>query len=111
MKSIQHMMTYWQLLSGIPGSKLKLTKIDDDIYTHFKEEFPDFDPAVPIDEDHMKSKVGKEKWRQFISKYENTVTDYNFGTMLRISPKTEYGEKETIFGKQKFSYKETEFAS
>jgi hypothetical protein len=100
MKSIQHMMTYWQLLSGIPGSKLKLTKIDDDIYTHFKEEFPDFDPAVPIDEDHMKSKVGKEKWRQFISRYEHTVTDYNFGTMLRISPKTEYGEKETIFGKQ-----------
>lgn len=92
------MMIYWQLLSGIPGSKLKLTKIDDEIYQHFKEVFPEFDPAAPIIEDEMKSKAGKEKWRLFIGKYEDTIADYNFGTMLRIDPKTEYGEKETIFG-------------
>ncbi len=45
----------------------------------------------------MKSKEGKEKWRQFSLTYEkgdNKIEDYNFGTMLRKSPKTDYGEKE-----------------
>jgi hypothetical protein len=92
------MMVYWQLLEGIPGSKLKLTKIDDDIFEDFKEQFPDFDPAAPLDEDKMKSLEGKEKWRKFIHEYEEKVEDFNFGTLIRINPKTEYGEKETIFG-------------
>ena len=72
--------------------------MDDEIYEHFRTEFPDFDPAVTIDEDEMKSKAGKEKWRNFMMQYEKKVDDYNFGTMLRSNPKFEYGEKETIFG-------------
>jgi Polysaccharide biosynthesis len=92
------MMTYWRLLENMPGSKLRLTKIDDDIHEHFTREFPEFVPAATIDEDEMKSKEGKEKWRKFISEYEKKVDDYNFGTMLRASPKFEYSEKETIFG-------------
>lgn len=91
-------MTYWSLLENIPGSKLRLTKIDDEIHEHFKQHFPDFDPAVPINEDEMKSKEGKEHWRNFINQYDKKVDDFNFGTMLRTSPKTEYGEEETIFG-------------
>ena len=31
-------------------------------------------------------------------KYEKTVEDYNFGTMLRTSPKSEYEQDATIFG-------------
>lgn len=93
------MMTYWKLLENIPGSKLKLTRIDDEISEAFKEAFPDFDPASTIDEDEMKSKKGKEQWRNFINQYEKKVDDYNFGTMLRKSPKTEYDEKDTIFGR------------
>ena len=80
------------------GSSLKLTKIDDEIFEDFKTTFPDFDPAATIDEDEMKSKSGKEKWRNFMMKYENTVNDYNFGTILRTNPKFEYGAEETIFG-------------
>ena len=30
--------------------------------------------------------------------YEKKIDDYNFGTLLRIDPKFEYGQKETIFG-------------
>ena len=45
----------------------------------------------------MKSKTGKERWRKFIGEYENKVEDYNFGTMLRANPNSEYGEKDTIF--------------
>lgn len=92
------MSTYWSILEKVPGSKLRLTKIDDDIYEHFKKDFPDFDPKATINEDEMKSKAGKERWRNFSMVYENTVDDYNFGTMLRANPAWEYGEKETIFG-------------
>jgi len=96
-KAVQQMTTYWSLLERIPGSKLRLTKMDDDILEHLQRDFPELDPAAPIDEDKMKSKEGKERWRNFVSQYEKSVNDYNFGTMLRISPDKEYGEKETIF--------------
>ena len=92
------MTTYWAILEKMPGSKLRLTKYDDEILEHFKAEFPDFDLRATINEDDMKSKEGKERWRNFINAYENKVEDYNFGTMLRANPTWEYGQKETIFG-------------
>lgn len=91
------MSTYWSILEKVPGSKLRLTKIDDEIYEHFQKDFPDFDAKATIIEDEMKSKTGKERWRNFSMAYEKKVDDYNFGTMLRASPATEYGEEETIF--------------
>ena len=97
------MSTYWSLLERIRGSDLRLTKLDDEIYEHFKTTFPEFDPRQTIDEDKMKSKEGKEKWRNFMMAYEKKVDDYNFGTMLRSNPKFEYGEKETIFGTCKYN--------
>lgn len=96
-KVVEHMSTYWAILEKLPGSKLRLTKFDDDILAHFNREFPDFDLKATINEDEMKSKQGKERWRDFINAYENKVEDYNFGTMLRANPAWEYGEKETIF--------------
>ena len=80
------------------GSSLRLTKIDDEILENFKNSFPEFDPAETIDEDKMKSKEGKERWRNFMMQYEKKIDDYNFGTMLRSNAKFEYSEKETIFG-------------
>ncbi|KAF2868018.1 putative polysaccharide biosynthesis protein [Massariosphaeria phaeospora] len=96
-KVVQHMETYWKILEKVPGSKLRLTKIDDEIYEHFKKEFPDFDASATINEDDMKSKAGKEQWRNFVNQYENRVDDYNFGTMLRASPTTEYTQTGVIF--------------
>ena len=92
------MTTYWAILEKTRGSKLRLTKIDDEIYDHFKKDFPEFDAKATIDEDKMKSKEGKERWRNFMMAYEKKIDDYNFGTMLRANPSFEYGEKETIFG-------------
>ena len=92
------MTTYWSILEKVPGSKLRLTKIDDEIHEDFLKEFPDYDLKATINEDEMKSKLGKERWRNFINRYEKKVDDYNFGTMLRANPAWEYGEKETIFG-------------
>ena len=92
------MTTYWSILEKMKGSKLRLTRMDDEILEHFKKDFPEFNPKETIDEGKMKSQEGKERWRSFMMKYEKTVDDYNFGTMLRSHPKFEYGEKETIFG-------------
>ncbi len=97
-KAVQHMETYWAILERVRGSALRLTKLDDDIYEHLLKDFPEFDAAETIDEDQMKSKEGKERWRSFMMAYEKKVDDYNFGTMLRSNPKWEYGQKETIFG-------------
>jgi hypothetical protein len=83
----------------MPGSKLRLTKLDDEIYDHLMADFPEFDPAKTIDEDEMKSKAGKERWRKFMMAYEKKVEDYNFGTMLRTDPKHEYEQDTTIFGR------------
>jgi len=96
-KVVQHMTTYWSILEKVPGTKLRLTKIDDEIHEHFLKEFPDYDLKARINEDEMKSKAGKERWRSFINTYENKIDDYNFGTMLRSSPAEEYSQEETIF--------------
>jgi hypothetical protein len=92
-----YLQTHWNLLESRRGSELRLTKIDEEIYLDFRDKFPDLDVTQPLDEDLMKGK-DKEKWRKFMVPYENRVKDFNFGTMLRRDPKTEYGEKETIFG-------------
>jgi hypothetical protein len=94
---VQHIETYWKILEKVPGSKLRLTKFDDEIYEHFKKDFPEFDAKATIDEDKMKGKEGKERWRKFINEYEKKVEDYNYGTVIRTNPKYEYGQEETIF--------------
>lgn len=91
------METYWNILEKVKGSTLRLTRLDDEILEHLQKDFPEFDPAETINEDEMKSKTGKQRWRDFMMQYEKKVDDYNFGTMLRSNPKWEYGEKETIF--------------
>ncbi|KAF3035453.1 hypothetical protein E8E12_005685 [Didymella heteroderae] len=96
-KVVQHMETYWNILEKVKGSTLRLTKIDDEIYEHFQKEFPDWDATATINEDEMKSKAGKEKWRNFINQYEKKIEDFNFGAMVRASPKTDYTQEGTIF--------------
>jgi hypothetical protein len=96
-KVVQHMDVYRSILSKVKGSEIRLTKMDDEIYEHLKKDFPEFDPAQPVDEDAMKSPGGKKRWRDFMMKYEKTVDDYNFGTMVRADPKTEYTQEGTIF--------------
>ena len=94
------MTTFWSILEKMPGSKLRLTRMDDEILEHFRKDFPEFDPAETINEDEVKSKEGKERWRNFMMMYEKgdkKIEDFNFGTLLRKSPKTEYGNEETMF--------------
>ena len=95
--AVKHLETYWGILHKVKGSSLRLTKIDDEIYEHLMRDFPDFDPAKTIDEDEMKSKEGKEKWRNFMMAYAKRVDDYNFGTIVRTKADGEYSNEGSIF--------------
>lgn len=96
--AVEHLMTYWSILEKVKGSQLRLTKMDNEIYESFMDEFPDFDPAGTIDEDQMKSKEGKEKWRNWVNQFEKKIDDYNFGTIIRTRADAEYDQDTTIFG-------------
>jgi hypothetical protein len=96
-----------------------VTRLDDEIYEHTMRVFPELsepphEKLVRIDEDWMKSADGKKRWRGFIEEYVTTlslsflisfstrykekVKDYNFGSLIRMDAKGEYGEANTIFG-------------
>ena len=68
-----HAQTYWNILEKVKGSELRLTKLDNEIYEHFQKDFPEVDVSQVIDEDAMKSKAGKERWRKFMQEYEKRV--------------------------------------
>lgn len=52
-----------------------------------------------LNEEEMKSKAGKERWRKFINAYEKReeVNDFNFGTLIRTDVSKEYSEENTMF--------------
>ncbi|KAI5451130.1 hypothetical protein NCC49_002006 [Naganishia albida] len=99
-KTVEHLEAYTKLLQALPPSKLKLTKLDHALFLDFCETFPELaTPAAlsKLDEAEMKSAKGKEKWRNFIMKYEKLIPDYNFGTMLRPDAKREYDQDNNMF--------------
>lgn len=73
-KCVDQAQATWKLYEKVKPSTLRLSKIDDEIHADFQQSFPDLaaDEAKikKIDEDEMKSPAGKDKWRQFINKYE-----------------------------------------
>lgn len=91
-----------------------MIRMDDEIVNDMFERFPElkFEDALRnLDEDQMKSKAGKEKWRNFIlpvsqsngqrgyeteRKYEGKVNEYNFGTLIRKDADKLYAEDNTI---------------
>ncbi|KAF9573768.1 hypothetical protein EC968_008047 [Mortierella alpina] len=98
-KAMHHAETYFSLLEAMDGSKLKLTKIDDEIYVDFMSTFgTDIKIDVLDEAKDFKSPEMKEKWRNFINRYEGgKVTDYNFGSLLRIDASQGYTENNTMF--------------
>ncbi|RUP44449.1 hypothetical protein BC936DRAFT_149447 [Jimgerdemannia flammicorona] len=93
---MHHAETYFKLISSYDASKLRLTKIDDEIYEDFTTTFPEID-VTHLKEDDFKSTAAKDKWRPWINKYEKRVNEYNFGSLLRIDPAQDYTEANTMF--------------
>lgn len=88
-ESLPRSEIYWNLLENMHGSTLRLTKyvsgaqlityyrrLDDEIYEDFLESFCEYkskDWDGVIVEDEMKSPEGKERWREFMMRYEKKV--------------------------------------
>ncbi|XP_048748156.1 protein PBDC1-like [Ostrea edulis] len=94
-KSYHHAETYFNLICSVDPTVLKLTKIDDDLYTEFRKEFPDLKIDI-IQEDQLKSVESKAKWRPFLNAYEKIIEDFNFGTLLRLDCSKAYTEENSI---------------
>ncbi|KAJ1813795.1 hypothetical protein LPJ56_005054 [Coemansia sp. RSA 2599] len=95
-KAMHHSETYMKLLKSVGGKNFRLTPIDDELYKDFKANFPDL-KIDQLNENDFKTESAKAKWREFINKYENRVTDFNFGSLVRIDCKGDYTENNTMF--------------
>jgi hypothetical protein len=98
-KAFRHAEVYFKLITAVDDhATLRLTKIDDGIYAHFRREFPDLNVAS-LTEDQLKSESAKLVWRRFCNEYnENIVKDFNFGTLLRLNSAEDYTEENSTFG-------------
>jgi hypothetical protein len=65
---LHHAETYFKLISSIDASRLKLTKIDDEIYSDFRTSFPDMDVNELKEMEDFKTEAAKAKWRDWINK-------------------------------------------
>ncbi|XP_037122675.1 protein PBDC1 [Syngnathus acus] len=96
MKAYNHAEVYYNLISSVDPKFLKLTKMDDQIYSAFRETFEDLDVKV-LDPEGLKSAEAKERWRPFCHRFEGLVEDFNYGTLLRLDCQKDYTQDNTIF--------------
>ncbi|RUS87782.1 hypothetical protein EGW08_004447 [Elysia chlorotica] len=96
MKAMDHATVHYNLISSVDASRLRLTQMDDIIYKHFRETFPDFD-VRSIKEDDLKTPESKEKWRNFCESFKGHIEDYNLGTLLRLRCEDDYTPETTTF--------------
>uniref|UniRef100_A0A7M4FS23 Polysaccharide biosynthesis domain containing 1 n=2 Tax=Crocodylus porosus TaxID=8502 RepID=A0A7M4FS23_CROPO len=96
MKAAQHAEVYFNLISSVDPTFLKLTKVDEEIYTAFRDRFRHLRIDV-LEPEELKSEPAKEKWRPFCMQFEGVVEDFNYGTLLRLDCSKDYTEENTIF--------------
>ncbi|XP_075938962.1 protein PBDC1 isoform X3 [Anarhichas minor] len=107
MKAYNHAEVYFNLISSVDPKFLKLTKLDDKIYSSFRETFKELDIKL-LKPDDLKSDMAKEVgttpnlyiynvWRPFCNQFEGLIEDFNYGTLLRLDSEKDYTEENTIF--------------
>ncbi|XP_074248316.1 protein PBDC1 isoform X3 [Saimiri boliviensis] len=96
LRAMQHAEVYYKLISSVDPQFLKLTKVDDQIYSEFRKNFEKLKIDV-LDPEELKSESAKEKWRPFCLKFNGIVEDFNYGTLLRLDCSQGYTEENTIF--------------
>ncbi|TDH02449.1 hypothetical protein EPR50_G00173190 [Perca flavescens] len=96
MKAYNHAEVYFNLISSVDPKFLKLTKLDDKIYSTFRETFKELDIKL-LKPDDLKSDEAKETWRPFCNQFEGLIEDFNYGTLLRLDCEKDYTEENTIF--------------
>ena len=97
--AVEQLDTYWKLLESIPGSELTLTSQDEEIFTTFLACFPEFtkEKLIRFDENELKTKENKARWRDWAKNFENSVEDFNFGCLLRTDSTRPYEQDNTTF--------------
>ncbi|KAJ2134146.1 hypothetical protein IW136_004752 [Coemansia sp. RSA 678] len=95
-KAMSHAETYMGLLRKVGPNNFRLCPIEDELYDDFKANFPDLNLKV-LNEDDFKTETAKAKWREFMTKYEHKIHDYNFGSLLRIDCTGDYTEENSMF--------------
>jgi hypothetical protein len=95
MKAFQHAETYFNLLCSVDPKELRLTGHDDQIYSRFRELFPDLKIDI-LDENQIKSNEGKASWRIYCEEFQELVDDYNYGTLIRTDAKGEYASENSF---------------
>ncbi|XP_039260013.1 protein PBDC1-like [Styela clava] len=95
-KAHEHAEVFFNLITSVDPSHLRLCRQDDDIYKKFRDHFPDF-IIDKIAEEEMKSPAAKEKWRNFCTEFKGVIQDFNFGTMLRLDCNGIYDSVNSIF--------------
>ncbi|KAM4720572.1 protein PBDC1 [Anableps anableps] len=96
MKAYNHAEVYFNLISSVDPKFLKLTKVDDQIYSSFRETFKELD-VKQLKEEDLKSDEAKQRWRPFCNQFEGIVEDFNYGTLLRLDCEKDYSEENTTF--------------
>ncbi|XP_054156561.1 protein PBDC1-like [Oppia nitens] len=95
-KAVQHMEVYFKLITSVPTARtLRLTPQDDQIYSDFRQQFPDLD-VKQLTEDRLKCDEAKAKWRQYCNGLESVVDDFNYATLMRLDARSDYSEANTI---------------
>ncbi|XP_030387220.1 protein PBDC1 [Scaptodrosophila lebanonensis] len=94
-KALEHAEVHFNLLTSVHPSTLRLTPYDDQIYTTFRQDFPDLNVGFLSDE-ILKSATEKLKWRQFAEKF-NKMEDYSYGTLMRADASKEFSPDNSIF--------------
>ncbi|KAL0241376.1 hypothetical protein GEMRC1_006611 [Eukaryota sp. GEM-RC1] len=92
-QAVKHAQTFSRLLRCFPDkNKLKLTRIDDEIYASFRQQFPTLNVAVITDE-VLKNEKAKPVWREWMMQYEKLLADnYHFLTLIRYDSSKDYSE-------------------
>ncbi|XP_037807775.1 protein PBDC1 [Lucilia sericata] len=93
-KAMDHAEVYFNLLTSVHPSCIKLTPYDDQIYQTFRQDFPNLKVDVLTD-DILKSPAAKQEWRQFAEKF-NKLEDYSYGTLMRANAAEEFSPDNSL---------------
>ncbi|KAM4834891.1 protein PBDC1-like [Thomomys bottae] len=96
MRTMQHAEVYYKLISSVDPQFLKLTKVDDQIYSESWKSFEKLRIDV-LDPEELKSETAKENWRPFCLKFDGLVEDFIHVTLLQLDSCKGYTEESTIF--------------
>ncbi|ESO11639.1 hypothetical protein HELRODRAFT_71674, partial [Helobdella robusta] len=94
-KAYEHAETYFNILISVDPTKLKLCKLDNELYSKFRGKFKDL-KIDKIVENDIKSEEAKQQWREFCEEFNSQVADWNMATLLRLDSSLDVSEHNTI---------------